>query len=297
MATPKKASNRPKSRSAGSSSGKKKPAARKKPSASSKSTGGKTRKAPAKRSTSASTSKAPAKRAASASTRKSPAKRASSSATRKPPAKRAASSATRKAPAKAASKTAPKSGAGAEAKADWAPTTEAPVRTAVDAKAAATTPSLRPGGSRRGSIGRWLAIGALLAAVVVVIIVIASGGDDNNTTIADTTPAKTPTATSPAVTSPSAGTPAAPAGQPAVRTEKCDPIIGSGTVNGGKTYEVTSSAKDGDPADCGEAHSVLLSTLQGQGTTIGDWSCKTNPSGTTVASCTSTGGRSIQATG
>jgi hypothetical protein len=138
----------------------------------------------------------------------------------------------------------------------------------------------------------------LLAAVVVVIIVIASGGDDdNNATVADTTPATTPAATPPALTSPSAGTPAEPAAQPVVRTEKCDPIIGSGTVNGGKTYEVISSAKDGDPAACGEAHSVLLSALQGQGTTIGDWSCKTNPSGTTVATCTSTGGRSIQATG
>jgi hypothetical protein len=82
-----------------------------------------------------------------------------------------------------------------------------------------------------------------------------------------------------------------------VRTSKCDPIIGSGSANSGKIYDVTSTAKDGDPAGCAQAHSVLLSALQGQGTTIGGWTCKTDPGGTTVASCTSTGGRSIQATG
>jgi hypothetical protein len=82
-----------------------------------------------------------------------------------------------------------------------------------------------------------------------------------------------------------------------VRSAKCDPIIGSGSANSGKTYEVTSNAKDGDPAGCTEAHSVLLSALTGGGTTVGDWTCKTNPSGTTVATCTSNGGRSIQAAG
>ena len=102
------------------------------------------------------------------------------------------------------------------------------------------------------------------------------------------------TAAVPAVTEPSA---AAPPAKPVVRASKCDPIIGSGTANSGKTYAVTSSAKDGDPADCGEAHSVLLSALQGGGTTIGDWTCKTNPSGSVIATCTSTGGRSIRASG
>lgn len=129
-------------------------------------------------------------------------------------------------------------------------------------------------------------------------MLISSGGDDNNSTVAaDTTPATTPTvpaAAAPAVTTPAA---AAPVAKPVVRTEKCDPIIGSGSANGGKTYPVTSSAKDGNPAGCGEAHSVLLSALQGSGTTVGDWTCKRNPSGSPIASCTSTGGRSIQATG
>jgi hypothetical protein len=135
-----------------------------------------------------------------------------------------------------------------------------------------------------------------------VIVLIATGGSDNSSTsVADTTPATTPTATSttaiatsPAVTSPSAAVPAA---KPVVRSQSCDPIIGSGTANSGKTYDVTSTAKDGDPAGCSEAHSVLLSALQGQGTTIGAWTCKTNLSGSPIASCTSTGGRSIQASG
>jgi pyruvate/2-oxoglutarate dehydrogenase complex dihydrolipoamide acyltransferase (E2) component len=179
-----------------------------------------------------------------------------------------------------------------------------PPKTAVAAKAEATTPRLRPGRSR--SYGRWAGVAGLLAAVVVVIVLIAGGGDDDNSTVADTNPATTPsvaapTATSPAVTTPSAAAPTAapatPVSKPVVRRENCDPIIGSGTANSGKTYDVTSSAKDGDPAACDEAHSTLLSALQGGGTSIDEWTCKTNPSGNPVATCTSTGGRSIQATG
>ena len=201
---------------------------------------------------------------------------------------------------KTARKTAPKSGSKAQAKAAAAsvPEIEGVARTAATAKAHATKPSLRPGRSR--SYGRWAAIGGLAAGVVVVILLITSGGgdDNNNATVADTTPATTPpivpTATPPAVTTPSAAVPVA---KPVVRNEKCDPIIGSGSLNGGRTYPVTSSAKDGNPAACGEAHSVLLSALQGSGTTVGNWTCNTDPSGDPIASCTSTGGRSIQATG
>jgi hypothetical protein len=174
-----------------------------------------------------------------------------------------------------------------------------PGKTALAAKAEATEPSLRP--ARRRSTARWLAVAGILAAAVVVVVLIVSGGDDDNTTVADTTPATTPAVTTPtaAATAPAGTTPSAvtPAAKPVVRSSNCDPIIGSGTANSGKTYEVTSTAKDGDPAGCGEAHSVLLSALQGGGTTIGDWTCKTAPSGSPVASCTSTGGRTIQATG
>jgi hypothetical protein len=131
----------------------------------------------------------------------------------------------------------------------------------------------------------------------VILLITSGGGDDSNTTVADTTLATTPTVpteTAPAVTTPSAAPPAA---NPVVRKENCDPIIGSGSANGGAIYPVTSSAKDGNPAACGEAHSILLSALQGSDTTVDDWICKTDPSGDPVASCTSTGGRSIQASG
>jgi hypothetical protein len=181
------------------------------------------------------------------------------------------------------------------------PDVDAEAKTAAAAKAAAAAPSLRPG--KRRSYGRLAAVLGLIAAVVVVIVLIASGGDDNNNaSVANTTPATTPTVpaeTAPAVTAPSAAAPAAaaPAAKPVVRTEKCDPIIGSGTANSGQSYAVTSSAKDGDPAPCGEAHDTLLSALQGSGTTIGAWTCKTDPSGDPVASCTSTGGRTIVASG
>ena len=176
------------------------------------------------------------------------------------------------------------------------PDVDEEAKTAAAAKAEATAPSLRPG--RSPSYGRWAAIAGLLAAIVVVILLVTGGDDDNNTKVADTTPATTPvtpTATAPALTTPSAA--AAPTAKPVVRSENCEPIIGSGTANSGKSYAVTSSAKDGDPAACGEAHDVLLSALQGSGTTIGDWTCKTDPSGDPVASCTSTGGRSIKASG
>ncbi len=277
MATPKKPSNRAKSGSSRSGSTPKKPATKRGSGSSAK------------------------------PTRKAPAKRSSSAAGGKIPAKRTTSRSTRKAPVKATRKTAPKSGSKAQARAAAAavPEIEEPARTAAAAKAEGTAPSLRPG--RRRSYGRWVAVAGLLAAVVLVVVLIASGGSgDNNAIVADTTPATTPTApaetataTEPAVTTPSAATPsgATPAARIVVRSSNCDPIIGSGTANGGKTYDVTSTAKDGDPAGCGEAHSVLLSALQGGGTTIGDWTCKTNPSGSVIASCTSsTGGRSIKAT-
>jgi hypothetical protein len=60
---------------------------------------------------------------------------------------------------------------------------------------------------------------------------------------------------------------------------------------------VISSAKDGNPAACGEAHSVLLPSLSVQSTTVGGWSRKTDPSWPTVASCTASAGRTILARG
>jgi membrane protein involved in colicin uptake len=211
---------------------------------------------------------------------------------------------------KAATKKAPAKNAAAKkpaAKKAPAPA-KGPIKTAKIAKAEATAPSLRPGRSRR-RWGRVAAVVALLAAAGVVIGLIAGGsGSDDNANVAQTTPTATspatnggtaaasaaPVATAPAVTPPPAATPAA---KHARQAASCDPIVGTGTVNGGKSYDVTSSASGSqDPAGCGEAHSVLLSALSSQSTSVGDWSCTTNPGGSTVAVCKS-GGRTIQARG
>ena len=141
-------------------------------------------------------------------------------------------------------------------------------------------------------------IGALLIAVaaVVALIMILSSGDDENTNVEATPP---PIALTPSEkdATPEEDQPAGPASESATRTASCDPIIGSGATNQGRSYAVTSSATDGDPADCTEARSILLSALNGAGTTIGDWRCTTDPSGATIASCSSVGGRKIQARG
>jgi hypothetical protein len=159
-------------------------------------------------------------------------------------------------------------------------------------------------------------VSALLTGVVLVIIVIASGaeGNGNNATVADTIPTintapaapavesppdTTPTITAPPVTAPAVKTPPAAAQaapQPANRTVKCDPIIGSGSLNGGKTYPVTSSASSARPTGCGEAHSVLLSALSTGSTTVSGWNCKTDTSGDPIAVCRS-GTRTILARG
>ncbi|HSR22658.1 MAG TPA: hypothetical protein VLW53_03840 [Candidatus Eisenbacteria bacterium] len=176
-------------------------------------------------------------------------------------------------------------------------------KTASVAKAEATAPSLRPG-RRRGRAGRVVAvIGVLVAAAVAVILLVSGGGSSSkNSSVAATTPTTIPTvttppATAPAVTTPTTAAPAVapPTGKPAVRVQRCAPIIGSGASNSGKSYPVTSTAKDGGPAPCGEAHSVLLAALNGAST--GGWHCTTQPSGSTIATCTSTGGRTIRATG
>jgi hypothetical protein len=185
------------------------------------------------------------------------------------------------------------------------------VKTAAAAKVEATEPSLRS--PRRGGFGRWLGVGTMLAGVVLVIVVIASGDNRaNNATVADgiptitiapaapsALPAPQATLTAPAVKAP----PAAPAKavrpaavRPAARTVKCDPIVGSGRLNGGKTYPVTSSASSGRATTCGEAHSVLLSALSRSATQVGDWNCSTDTSRDPIAVCHSSG-RTIQASG
>jgi len=139
----------------------------------------------------------------------------------------------------------------------------------------------------------------LAAAAAVAVILVVSGGNEDNTSV-NTAPIPTAVALTPkekGTASAHTHSAAAPAAKPATRTVNCDPIIGTGTQNSGKSYAVTSSATDGNPADCSEAHSVLLSALSGGTTTIGDWDCTTNPSGPTVAACTAAGDRKIQARG
>jgi hypothetical protein len=134
-----------------------------------------------------------------------------------------------------------------------------------------------------------LALAGTLVAVGVVIALIVSWANDGNTTlrVAETTPTVTLPAVRPATSAPPAATPAA---KSTVRARSCDPIFGGGTP-----HAVTSTARDGDPAGCGEAHSVLLTALNGVGTGVGGWHCTTRPNGQTLAVCTSAGGRRIVA--
>jgi hypothetical protein len=125
---------------------------------------------------------------------------------------------------------------------------------------------------------------------------ILSGGDDENTTVETPPPSIALTPSEPGAT-PDGDQAPAQSGEPATRTASCDPIIGSGGGNQGRSYAVTSVAKDGDPASCTQARSILLSVLNGGGTTIGDWRCTTDLSASTIASCSAEGGRKIQARG
>jgi hypothetical protein len=238
--------------------------------------------------------------------------RARSSSATAPPAKP-----TRKSSPKSARKATPRAArkpAKSAGKAQATTESNGKGKTAAAAKAEANGSSLRP--PRRGGFARWFSVSALLTGVVLVIIVIASGARENgnNATVADAIPTintapaapavesppdTTPTITAPPVTAPSVKTPpaAAPAApQVAHRTVKCDPIVGSGSLNGGKTYPVTSSASGGRLTSCGEAHSVLLSALSTGGTTVSGWNCKTDTSGDPIAVCRS-GTRTILARG
>jgi hypothetical protein len=98
----------------------------------------------------------------------------------------------------------------------------------------------------------------------------------------------------PAQTSP----PAEPAGGAVGQTAHCEPIIGSGPANSGKEYTLTSFDPAGSPIGCARAQSILLTALNGGGdSAIGEWSCTTNPAGSTIATCTTVRGQKIQAGG
>jgi hypothetical protein len=211
-----------------------------------------------------------------------------------------AKSTTKRKPTAGANK---RSGARANGASDWAviPPGEAKPPKAPAKPAATFRPRPPVATPRRGRGGVPVFIGGLLlaAAAAVALVLILSGNDESvgiQTSSTPTAVALTPreTSTTPAQSPPPAATPAP---KPAIRSANCDPIIGSGTANSGHSYRVTSSAAEGDPAGCAEAHSVLLSALSGGGTTVNEWHCTTNPSGPTIATCTSTGGRKIRARG
>jgi O-antigen ligase len=127
----------------------------------------------------------------------------------------------------------------------------------------------------RGPVLTGAMLVAATACVGIILVIVGEG--DRNATVATSSPP--------------------PAVNAAAGTARCGPIIGSGMANSGKEYSVTSFDPGGNPTDCTTAHSILLSALNSGGSTIGEWSCTTNPVGATIATCTSVGGRKLQAGG
>jgi hypothetical protein len=147
-------------------------------------------------------------------------------------------------------------------------------------------------GTRGGGLGQWFALaGAVVAVGVIVALVVSwpNGGNDTPSAFRSA-PMPTAEAASASPTPRAAIQPAAAAAQPVVRVRSCEPIFG-----GGVPHQVTSSARRGAPAGCGEAHSVLLASLNGDSTSVGGWHCTQSPNGGTLEACTSGGGRRIAA--
>jgi putative inorganic carbon (hco3(-)) transporter len=151
---------------------------------------------------------------------------------------------------------------------------------AVAAPTSVKPPHARPGPPRHGRTPRFAIAtltGVALAACVVIGLLVAGRGDRE-------TPANVTAR-------------AEPAGGLATATAQCDPIIGSGMANSGREYALTTFAPDANPIGCAKAESIILSALNSGGSTIGKWSCTTNPAGPTIATCTSVDGRKIEAGG
>lgn len=165
-------------------------------------------------------------------------------------------------------------------------------KTAAAARAEAKKPSLRS--PHRATFARWFSVSALLGGVVLVIVLIASGaeGTGGNASVGDSIP--TVDTSAPRVKTPPVATSTTP--QAAKGTVRCDPIVGSGSLNAGKSYPVISSASSGHPTNCGDAHSVLLSALSTGSTTVSGWGCRMDTGGDPIAVCRS-GGRTIAARG
>ena len=139
-------------------------------------------------------------------------------------------------------------------------------------------PPTRPAPPWRGrspGFAMATAIGTALAACVAIGLLVAGRGEKE-------TPAHIVSR-------------AEPAGSLAAGSARCDPIIGSGMANSGRKYAVTTFARDGNPADCARAQSIVLSALNGGGPTIGEWRCTIEPAGPTIATCISADGAKIWA--
>lgn len=132
-------------------------------------------------------------------------------------------------------------------------------------------------GSRGGGLGQWFALAGAVVAVGVIVALVVSWPKGGNGTSSVSQTAHPRAAVQPAATA-----------NPVVRVRSCKPIFG-----GGVPHQVTSSARRGAPAGCGEAHSVLLAALNGGGTRVGEWRCQRSPGGRSLEACTSRGGRRI----
>jgi hypothetical protein len=128
-----------------------------------------------------------------------------------------------------------------------------------------------------GGLGQWVGLAGAAVAVAVIVVLVVSWPNH-----------EVPAANLAQTSAPAeAATPA----KGRVRVRSCGPIFG-----GGSPHRVTSSGTAAAPAGCGEAHSVLLSALNGGGSTVGGWHC-TGAGGGALERCTSAGGRRIMARG
>ena len=133
----------------------------------------------------------------------------------------------------------------------------------------------------RNTVWSPVLIGVLLVAAVVAAILTVSGGGHHKDAVVGVT---VTTPIRPTPTSPAPAPPASPPARPARKVKHCDPIFGNGAP-----YPVTSSALPGGPrpADCEEAHSLVLAVLNSGATKVGDWHCVSLPTRGTLAVCRS----------
>jgi putative inorganic carbon (HCO3(-)) transporter len=136
----------------------------------------------------------------------------------------------------------------------------------------------RPGPRWRGRPPRLAlaaAMGTALAACVVIGLLIAGRGESDREA-----PASVISRADPAS---------------GLAARHCDPIMGSGMANSGTEYALSTFAPNEIPTGCAKAETIVLAALNGGPTTIGKWTCTTNPAGPTVATCTSADGAQIRA--